>query len=171
MSFQDFHHEITASSLDLGGKLNELGLIITTAESCTGGMLAGYITAISGSSAYYHQGWVTYSNSAKIENLGVSKDNLTQFGAVSEQVAADMAKGALVNSHANIAISITGIAGPEGGSLEKPVGTVFFGFAFNKIDTESVLRCDVIKQVFKGNREDVRLQACLYAINYILGKI
>ncbi len=106
------------------------GQKLTTAESCTGGMLSAAITDIAGSSAIFDRGFVTYSNAAKVEMLGVSEATLDQYGAVSEQAAAEMASGALAHSGADIAVSITGIAGP-GGSDHKPEGRVCFGIAMS----------------------------------------
>ncbi len=103
--------------------------LVATAESCTGGLLAALITAIPGSSDVFERGFVTYSNAAKIESLGVESRILEQFGAVSSETARQMATGALIHSTANIALSITGIAGPGGGTPEKPVGLVHFGVA------------------------------------------
>ncbi|MGO7560705.1 CinA family protein [Rhizobium leguminosarum] len=100
------------------------GLMISTAESCTGGLIAGALTAISGSSAVVDRGFVTYTNSAKIEMLGVQAETLLRFGAVSEETARQMVHGALFRSRAEIAVAVTGIAGPGGGSAEKPVGLV-----------------------------------------------
>lgn len=104
------------------------GVLIATAESCTGGMVAVALTDVPGSSAVVERGFVTYSNQAKIEMLGVSRDTLSEYGAVSEEVAREMADGALARSPADIAVSITGIAGP-GGSEHKPEGRVCFGLA------------------------------------------
>lgn len=114
------------------------GWMLATAESCTGGLIAGAITDIAGSSAFLDRGFVTYSNRAKIEMLGVRPDTLDRFGAVSEQVAAEMATGALARSSADVAISVTGIAGP-GGSDHKPEGRVCFGLATSdSVTTEQV---------------------------------
>ncbi len=105
------------------------GLKLVTAESCTGGLVAALLTDIAGSSAVFERGFVTYSNQAKAELLGVPMDLIERHGAVSEQVARAMAEGALARSHADIAVSVTGIAGPDGGSVEKPVGLVHFATA------------------------------------------
>jgi nicotinamide-nucleotide amidase len=105
------------------------GLKIATAESCTGGLVAALLTEISGSSAVVERGFVTYSNEAKTELIGVPSDLIATHGAVSEPVARAMAEGALANSHADVAVGITGIAGPGGGSAAKPVGLVHFGLA------------------------------------------
>lgn len=109
-------------------------LIITSAESCTGGLLAGALTEIAGSSDVFERGFVTYSNAAKIDCLGVSEDTLIRYGAVSEEVARAMAEGALTHSRAHLAVSITGIAGPNTMSA-KPVGLVHFGSAFQGHET------------------------------------
>ncbi|MDN3711883.1 CinA family protein [Paracoccus cavernae] len=105
------------------------GVMIATAESCTGGLIAGALTEIAGSSDAFDRGFVTYSNAAKTEMIGVSPQTLAEFGAVSEETAREMAAGALARSQAGIAVSVTGIAGPGGGSAEKPVGRVCFGIA------------------------------------------
>jgi nicotinamide-nucleotide amidase len=105
------------------------GIMLTTAESCTGGMVAAALTDIAGSSDVVDRGFVTYSNEAKMEMIGVSKATLDAFGAVSRETAIEMATGALARSRAGIALAVTGIAGPVGGSAEKPVGLVWFGLA------------------------------------------
>ncbi len=105
------------------------GLMVATAESCTGGLIAGLLTAVPGSSAVVERGFVTYSNAAKTEMLGVERSLIENHGAVSAEVAAAMAQGALVHSRADVAVSVTGVAGPDGGSTEKPVGLVHFGLA------------------------------------------
>lgn len=107
------------------------GIMLATAESCTGGLIAGALTDIAGSSDVVDRGFVTYSNTAKMEMLGVSAATLDAFGAVSRQTALEMAAGALARSHAGIALSVTGVAGPGGGSPEKPVGLVWFGLAMH----------------------------------------
>ena len=128
------------------------GQTLTTAESCTGGMLSAAITDVAGSSAIFDRGFVTYSNAAKVEMLGVRETTLDQHGAVSEQVAAEMARGALAHSGADIAISITGIAGP-GGSDHKPEGRVCFGIAMSGGATATTMEFGAI------GRENVRLAA------------
>ncbi len=126
------HIETTTDATALPGLLlaraRELGAVVATAESCTAGLLAGAITEVAGSSAIFDRGFVTYTNRAKMEMLGVSGESLDAYGAVSEQVAREMAEGALAHSEATIAVSITGIAGP-GGSEHKPEGMVCFGLA------------------------------------------
>jgi nicotinamide-nucleotide amidase len=108
----------------------ERNILLATAESCTGGMIAAALTDIAGSSAVVDRGFVTYSNEAKMEMLGVRPETLETYGAVSRETAIEMAAGALARSRAGIAVSVTGIAGPGGGSAEKPVGLVWFGIAF-----------------------------------------
>ncbi|MEY8839199.1 CinA family protein [Cribrihabitans sp. XS_ASV171] len=115
-------------------RAKELGVMIATAESCTGGMVSAALTDVPGSSAVVERGFVTYTNAAKREMLGVSADTLADHGAVSEQVAGEMAEGALDHSYAQVAVSITGIAGP-GGSETKPEGRVCFGLAGQSFDT------------------------------------
>lgn len=116
------------------------GLMIATAESCTGGLISAELTAIAGSSAVIDRSFVTYSNVAKIDLVGVSPETLALFGAVSSQTAQEMALGALANSQADLTVSVTGIAGPGGGSADKPVGTVWFGLAQAGKPVQSVER-------------------------------
>ena len=135
------------------------GLMLTTAESCTGGWVAQELTAIPGSSAWFERGFVTYSNEAKQEMLAVSADTLAQFGAVSEAVVREMALGALQHSRAQLSVAISGVAGPGGGSADKPVGTVCFGWA--REGGEVLSR----SLHFGGDRESVRRQAVAVAID------
>jgi nicotinamide-nucleotide amidase len=135
---------------------------LVCAESCTGGGIAQLVTSIPGSSQWFDRGFVTYSNDAKREMLGVSHEVLESFGAVSEECAAAMVEGAINNSHADLALSVTGIAGPDGGSAEKPVGTVCFGWSQRDVETLST------RVVFDGNREQVRQQSMLMAIQGLL---
>ncbi len=135
---------------------------LTTAESCTGGLVAASITELAGSSEWFERGFVTYSNQAKSEDLDVSPHLIEEHGAVSDAVARAMALGAKQNSGSEIALSITGIAGPTGGSIEKPVGTVCFAW---------VLPNDAIyseTKLFKGNRKTIREQACEFALKRLL---
>jgi nicotinamide-nucleotide amidase len=113
----------------VGQALSARGRILVTAESCTGGLIAGAITDVPGSSAWFDRGFVTYSNQAKVEMLGVRPRTLATIGAVSEATAAEMAAGALAKSRADLAVAVTGIAGPDGGTPDKPVGTVCFAWA------------------------------------------
>lgn len=134
---------------------------LALAESCTGGMIAAACTDLVGSSNWFERGFVTYSNASKTELLGVSEALLAEHGAVSEPVAAAMVQGALCNSHAQIAASVTGIAGPGGATVGKPVGMVCFGFA----SPAGVRSCT---QYFEGDRAAVRQQAMDFALNILL---
>jgi nicotinamide-nucleotide amidase len=137
-------------SAELGLALKQRGWMLALAESCTGGMAAQYVTAVAGSSAWFDAGFVTYSNDAKIAMLGVDAETIAQHGAVSEQTALAMATGALQHSRASIAAAITGIAGPDGGTAEKPVGTVCFAWATaDGIRISNTLR-------FGGDRRSIR---------------
>jgi len=142
----------------IGAKLKAKKEMLATAESCTGGWVGQVITSVPGTSHWYDRGFITYSNAAKRELLGVSTDTLTRFGAVSEQTARAMADGVLQNSQARYALSITGIAGPEGGTPEKPVGHVCFAWAGH--DRETVSEC----VRFDGDRQQVRLQAVHHSL-------
>ena len=133
------------------------GRMLTTAESCTGGMIAAACTDLAGSSQWFERGFVTYSNEAKQELLGVPATLIDTHGAVSEPVARAMALGAMTHSHADVAIAVTGIAGPTGGSADKPVGTVWFGFALNG-------ECETETRVFTGDRAAVRKATLKHAI-------
>ena len=137
------------------------GWMLATAESCTGGWIAKCCTDLAGSSAWFERGFVAYSNAAKQEVLGVPEGTMSRHGAVSEAVAAAMAAGAAERARAKAAVSVTGIAGPGGGSTDKPVGTVHFGWS---LDGE--VRTDV--QRFEGDREAVRRQTVLHAFNGLL---
>lgn len=138
---------------------------LAVAESCTGGWLAKALTDQSGSSDWFERGFVTYSNLAKHEMLSVSLDTLENFGAVSEKTVAEMATGALEHSHADVSVSISGIAGPGGGSAEKPVGLVWFGFAQHEATDTVVLSK---KEIFTGDREAVRHQAVTFALQQLV---
>lgn len=147
-----------------GNALRDGRLMLATAESCTGGMVATAITDISGSSGWFERGFVTYSNQAKSEMIGVPADLIERHGAVSEPVARAMAEGALRNSRAQVSLAITGVAGPGGGTPEKPVGTVSFGWS-NRLHTS------VETVVFKGDREQIRVQAAAHALRGLLALI
>jgi nicotinamide-nucleotide amidase len=146
----------------VGAGLSARGWTLATAESCTGGWVAEAVTAIAGSSAWFERGFVTYSNDAKRECLGVRAETLDRHGAVSEPTAREMAGGALLHSRANIAVAITGIAGPGGGSDAKPVGTVCFAWA---VPGGAV---DAATHRFSGDREAVRRQAVIVALQGVL---
>ncbi|MGD9160476.1 MAG: CinA family protein [Desulfobacteraceae bacterium] len=135
-------------------------LTISVAESCTGGLIGHLITSIPGSSVYFMGGVISYSNQAKCDLLGISPGTLEQYGAVSDQTAKEMAMGVKERFKSDIGISVTGIAGPDGGSIEKPVGTVFMGFVF---DNEPL----AIKYLFKGNRTEIKQQTAETALENI----
>lgn len=138
---------------------------IVTAESCTGGLISSCLTAVPGSSAAVEGGFVTYSNDSKMRLLGVPRDALASHGAVSDIVASAMAEGALAVAQADIAVSVTGIAGPDGGSKEKPVGLVFMALA--QTDTDAVVK----RYVFAGTRTDVRRAAVGAALELLLSTL
>lgn len=135
---------------------------LATAESCTGGWIAKICTDVAGSSTWFDRGFITYSNEAKQDMLGVRAETLAQFGAVSEAVVAEMAAGALRYSRAHIALAVSGIAGPGGGSPEKPVGTVCFGWAVRGGEVTTTT-CH-----FAGDREAVRWQSVVFALDGVL---
>lgn len=153
--------ELMQLSEQVGQALKARGATVTTAESCTGGWVAKTLTDIAGSSAWFERGFVTYSNEAKSQMIGVSEATLLDHGAVSEQVVVEMAIGALRAARADYAISVSGIAGPDGGSAEKPVGTVWFGVA--SASGQGVTQ----RECFAGDREAVRRQATAYALNLL----
>ena len=136
-------------------------LFLATAESCTGGMIAAACTDLAGSSAWFERGFVTYSNAAKTELLGVDAALIAQHGAVSEAVVRAMAAGALAHSHAQVAVAVTGVAGPSGGSADKPVGTVWFGFA---LGGQVHAQC----QRFPGDRAAVRAATVQHALQRLV---
>jgi nicotinamide-nucleotide amidase len=137
------------------------GWMLATAESCTGGMIAAACTDLGGSSAWFERGFVTYSNDAKTGQLGVDPGLIAQHGAVSEVVARAMAFGAVRHSKAQVSVAVTGVAGPTGGSAEKPVGTVWFGFQVDGQLTSEMRR-------FDGDRAGVRLATVRYALERLL---
>jgi nicotinamide-nucleotide amidase len=155
--------KLEALAADLGQALLAKGWMLACAESCTGGWAAQACTAIAGSSAWFERGFVTYSNAAKIELLGVDEAHLVSLGAVSVETAKAMAEGALRNSHAQAAFAVTGIAGPTGGTPGKPVGTVCFAWTV-------VGRETVVKQVqFDGDRRGIRAQSVHYVLSHMRG--
>ena len=149
----------------LGHLLLERGEWLAAAESCTGGWLAQSVTAIAGSSAWFDRGFVTYSNAAKMDMLGVPESTLDRHGAVSEAVARAMAQGALAHSRADWTVAITGIAGPGGGSPEKPIGTVCFAWASKNGGCEATL------SLFSGDRATIREQAVRFALNGLVDRL
>ncbi len=153
---------LTTLAILVGAKLKAKGLMLATAESCTGGWVAQAITAISGSSAWFERGFVTYSNAAKEEMLGVAAATLQAHGAVSEETAREMAVGAIACSHAQVSVAITGVAGPTGGTTDKPVGMVCFAWA--QKDSAPVAET----RHFEGDRESVRRQSVIHALQGVL---
>jgi nicotinamide-nucleotide amidase len=153
---------LTTLATLVGAKLKAQGAMLATAESCTGGWVAQAVTAIAGSSDWFERGFVTYSDLAKQEMLGVSAATLARYGAVSEQTAREMAAGALARSRAQVAVAITGIAGPAGGSAEKPVGTVCFAWSGKDAAPDAQTR------LFQGDRESVRRQSVIVALQGVL---
>jgi nicotinamide-nucleotide amidase len=154
--------ELAELSAMLGTVCREHGLVVATAESCTGGWATQVITHTAGSSAWFDRGFVTYTNAAKTDMLGVRMDTLSAFGAVSPETAGEMAAGALVHSGASIALAITGIAGPAGGSPEKPVGTVCFAWCARDMAPS----CE--RRLFAGDRESIRKQSVIHALSGLL---
>ena len=159
----ELQQEITTLAAQLGAILTDKRLTITTAESCTGGGISFALTDTPGSSAYVDRCFVTYSNQSKHELLGVPLSVLAQYGAVSEQTVREMAQGAAHNAKADIAIAVSGVAGPGGGSAEKPVGLVWFAFYISG-------ELEVKKCIFSGDRAQVRMQVIALAIDIIINK-
>ena len=149
---------LEASGPHLGAALLERGWRMATAESCTGGWIAQAMTATAGSSDWFECGLVTYSNAAKISLLGVEAMTIERWGAVSVETAAQMADGALRVCGAEVAVAVTGVAGPSGGSADKPVGTVCFGFAVRGRATLAE------RQIFPGDRREVRARTVAHAL-------
>lgn len=150
--------QLTLLSARIGQLLLADNAVVTTAESCTGGWIAKVLTDVSGSSAWFQRGFVTYSNDAKQQMIGVTARSLAEHSAVSEAVVLEMAQGALREAAADYAVSVSGIAGPDGGSPEQPVGTVWFGFASAAGKVFARQCC------FKGDRDAVRRQATAWAL-------
>jgi nicotinamide-nucleotide amidase len=153
--------EIQALLEQLAQALNTTGRTVVTAESCTGGGLAEALTSVPGSSGWFERGFVVYTNTAKREMLDVKAATLARFGAVSEQTARAMAAGALRHSHGDLAVAITGIAGPDGGTPEKPVGTVCLAWADKESQHSTTCR-------FNGDRQSVRRQSVVSALQGLL---
>ena len=156
-----FSDELVASAQSLLALYRQAGMRLATAESCTGGLVAALLTEVAGSSDVVERGFVTYSNEAKIEMLGVSQETLTAHGAVSGETAKEMALGALAHSRADVAVSITGIAGPGGATASKPVGLVHLAAARDGRVLQAV------HDVFPGDRDAVRLAALRQAVRLL----
>ena len=156
--------ELDSLASELGRRLQAAGLTLTAAESCTGGWVAKCVTDIAGSSGWFDRGFVTYSNGAKQDMLGVAPQTLAEHGAVSTAVAREMALGALARSAAQVAVAVSGIAGPGGGSVEKPVGTVCFAWANGR-------RIETAVEHFPGDREAVRRQSVVRALGQLIAML
>ena len=156
--------EISTLAVDLGQWLSRRGWKVATAESCTGGLVAGAITDVAGSSGWLDRGFVTYSNDAKCQMLGVAEGTLERFGAVSEETAREMAAGAVAHSAADWSVAVTGIAGPGGGSLEKPVGLVCFAWARRDGPVDSATRR------YAGDRAAIRAAAVAEALRGLIDR-
>lgn len=161
-------HELFALSERVGQKLLAAGRRLATAESCTGGWVAKACTDVAGSSRWFECGFVTYSNAAKVRDLGVSERTLASHGAVSEATVREMAAGALRVSGADVAVAISGVAGPDGGTPDKPVGTVWFAVASGR-GGEVVVTAEL--HLFEGDREVVRRWSVERALHLVLGPI
>ena len=148
--------------LETAKELTKRKLRLATAESCTGGGLSYWLTSVAGSSDWFERGYVTYSNTAKIEMLGVKDSTLKKYGAVSEETAREMAEEARHLSQADLSIAITGIAGPDGGSMEKPVGSVWLAWSGKNFKTVAQL------YIFTGDRQAVRLASIAKAMEELL---
>ena len=145
----------------LANLLTHENLKVSVAESCTAGALASVLTSISGASGYFDRGYITYSNRAKTEVLNVDPQVIGDKGAVSEEVALEMVKGVVNRSNSDVAVSITGVAGPTGGTKDKPVGTVCFGFCVNqKLSTST--------QLFQGDRAEIIEQSVRFSVNHLI---
>ena len=155
----------SALSTDLGRLLVSTGFSITTAESCTGGLIAAALTDVAGSSAWFNQGIVSYANSAKSNLLGVDESLLDQHGAVSEAVVCAMAVGAKRSANANIAIAVSGIAGPGGGTVDKPVGTVWIAWDIDKLGVQSA------QYLLNGNRASIREAALCESLSGTISRL
>ena len=152
-------------AMRIGSGLKAAGLTLATAESCTGGWVAEVVTSVSGSSEWFDRGFVTYSNEAKREMLGVAEATLMRSGAVSEEAAREMAAGAIAHSRAGVAVAITGVAGPTGGTPAKPVGMVCFAWALRG----GVVESETCR--FDGDRESVRRQSVVHALEGVLARV
>ena len=155
---------------NVGQTLQQRQLRVTTAESCTGGWIAKLFTDIAGSSTWFERGFVTYSNESKQDMLGVTSSVLHSYGAVSEETVIEMAKGALTHSQADVSVAISGIAGPGGGTPQKPIGLVWFAWAGTKAG-KSMRTVVSRQQYFDGDRDAVRRQAVAYALMGILEQL
>ena len=160
-----FNHSLLDQAETLLDRARTAGVMIATAESCTGGLVSGLLTEIPGSSDIVDRGFVTYSNLSKEEMLGVPRSLLETHGAVSEEVVLAMARGALAHSNGDVSISVSGVAGPDGGTAEKPVGTVWIGWGLG----EGVAEAQHF--LFPGDRDEVRNRSMLAAIEGLIERL
>ena len=165
MQSQVTDQALSALAQDVGQALSEAGLKLVTAESCTGGWISKLLTEVAGSSAWFDRGFVTYSNQAKQDMLAVPEQSLFQHGAVSEVVVEAMTAGALNAGQADWALSVSGVAGPDGGTAEKPVGTVCFAWHEKGQPAQSV------RELLQGDRDGIRRAACEVALKGLLEKL
>lgn len=152
-------------AVQVGASLKAKGMMMATAESCTGGWIAQTVTAVPGSSEWFERGFVVYTYISKREMLGVTPETLEKFGAVSRETVLEMTAGALERSHAQVAVSVSGTAGPSGGTAEKPVGTVCFGWGTAKRPLQAAVK------MFGGDREAVRRQSVVFALEQVLAVV
>lgn len=155
---------MTDHALLLSLKLTQLSWMLSTAESCTGGMIASSCTDLPGSSVWFDRGFVTYSNESKIEMLGVDPEMIAAHGAVSKNVARSMALGAVYRSNSKVSVAVTGVAGPSGGSIEKPVGTIWFAWYVN-----GHIHTDV--KIFEGDRKKIRIATRDFALQGLINLV
>ncbi len=159
------HQQLSDLARAIAESLNASGLKLATAESCTGGWVAKLVTEVAGSSAWFDRGFVTYSNEAKQEMLSVPAEVIRKSGAVSREVVAAMTQGALAHSHADWALSVSGVAGPDGGTRDKPVGTVWFAWQVRGAEPHT----EVIQ--FSGDRDAVRRASCAHVMQGLLDRM
>ena len=158
----DAYSTLPALAAEVAALLQRRGWMLATAESCTGGLIAAACTELSGSSVWFERGFVTYSNAAKHESIGVDAALIEAHGAVSEPVVRAMATGAVAHAHAQVSLAVTGVAGPTGGTPDKPVGTVWFGWSVDgEVRTE--------RRRFDGDRAAVRAATVHYALENLVG--
>ena len=148
-------------------RLLEKKLTLTTAESCTGGLIGAVIVNVSGASGCFNEGYITYANEAKVRLVGVKEESISKYGVVSDTVVKEMAEGALKSASADIAVAVSGIAGPLGGSPNKPVGTVFIGVCIRDKTTKA-LSCGAYEFHFQGDRLEIRNKTVQEALKIIL---
>lgn len=160
-----FTNDIENSVKNLSEKLKKINYKVTAIESCTGGMIAAALTALPGSSRYFETGFVTYANEAKSKLVGVKNETLAKFGAVSEETAREMVHGGLKAAKSDCAIAVTGIAGPDGGNAEKPVGLVYIATAIGSQNLK------IEKHIFNGDRSSIRTQTVLAALDQLYDQL